>query len=92
MAFENRKQLKGKVIKIGNKTLTVLASTKKEHPIYKKRINVSKKYHVHDEQNQAKMNDEVIIRECRPKSATKRFTLAKIIENKNKTKKDRKDA
>uniref|UniRef100_UPI002931DA94 30S ribosomal protein S17 n=1 Tax=Enterococcus faecium TaxID=1352 RepID=UPI002931DA94 len=42
--------------------------TKKNHPIYGKRMNYSKKYKVHDENNTAKVGDIVRIMETRPLS------------------------
>ena len=63
-----------------DKTITVAVETKKNHPIYGKRMNYSKKYKVHDENNTAKVGDIVRIMETRPLSATKRFRLLEIVE------------
>jgi small subunit ribosomal protein S17 len=63
-----------------DKTIVVLVATRKTHPIYRKKYTSSRKFVAHDETNQAKAGDKVEIVECRPRSATKRFELVKIIE------------
>ncbi|MGC3598890.1 30S ribosomal protein S17, partial [Enterococcus faecium] len=63
-----------------DKTITVAVETKKNLPIYGKRMNYSKKYKVHDENNTAKVGDIVRIMETRPLSATKRFRLFEVVE------------
>ena len=63
-----------------DKTSTVVVETKRNHPIYGKRMNYSKKYKAHDENNEAKVGDIVKIMETRPLSATKRFRLVEIVE------------
>ncbi|HGD7255427.1 TPA: 30S ribosomal protein S17 [Enterococcus faecium] len=81
---EGRKQRKvyqGRVVSDKmDKTITVAVETKKNHPIYGKRMNYSKKYKVHDENNTAKVGDIVRIMETRPLSATKRFRLLEVVE------------
>jgi small subunit ribosomal protein S17 len=62
-----------------DKTIVVTVVTKKMHPIYKKQYVSSKKYHAHDENNEAKVGDQVMLSETRPVSATKHFKLEKII-------------
>ena len=64
----------------GNKTIVVTVRTRKTHPIYKKQYTVSTKFMAHDEQNDAKPGDRVVIIESRPISARKRFVLDKIVE------------
>lgn len=76
-----RKVYQGRVVSDKmDKTITVSVETKKNHPIYGKRINYSKKYKVHDENNTAKVGDIVKIMETRPLSATKRFRLLEVVE------------
>lgn len=66
-----RKVYQGRVVSDKmDKTITVAVETKKNHPIYGKRMNYSKKYKVHDENNTAKVGDIVRIMETRPLSAT----------------------
>lgn len=63
-----------------NKTRTVLVKSVKMHPLYKKRFVVSKKYYIHDENNESKIWNEVKFRECRPLSKTKKWNLVEIIK------------
>ena len=63
-----------------DKTITVSIETVKQHPLYKKIIKTSKKYKVHDENNEAKVGDIVRIVETRPLSKDKRFTLMEIVK------------
>lgn len=58
-----------------DKTVTVSVTRYKEHPKYKKRYKISKKYKAHDEKNEYKKGDKVIIREVRPISKDKRWTV-----------------
>ena len=74
------KRLQGKVISTKmSKTATVLVERMKIHPIYKKRLRVKKKYHVHDEIG-VKINDQVTIVECKPISKTKRWKIVEVIK------------
>lgn len=76
-----RKVYQGRVVSDKmDKTITVAVETKKNHPIYGKRMNYSKKYKVHDENNTAKVGEIVRIMETRPLSATKRFRLLEVVE------------
>ncbi|MDD3113009.1 MAG: 30S ribosomal protein S17 [Candidatus Izemoplasmatales bacterium] len=78
----NRRTFIGKVVSDKNdKTITVLVTTYKTHPLYNKRVISSKKFHAHDEKNEAKIGDTVKIVECRPLSHLKRFRLLEIIEH-----------
>ncbi len=63
-----------------DKSIVVVVSARKTHPIYKKQYTVSKKFMAHDENNDAKIGDKVVIAETKPLSARKRFTLSKIVE------------
>jgi len=58
-----------------DKTIVVKVERRYQHPIYKKYIRRSKKYHAHDENNQCKIGDTVSIRECRPLSKLKRWEV-----------------
>lgn len=58
------------------KTLVVTVHTYKNHPKYKKRFRVSKKYHVHNPENkQFEIGDEITFYETRPISKLKKWTL-----------------
>lgn len=63
-----------------DKSIVVTIVTHKSHPIYKKRYIDSQKVMAHDEKNEAKIGDKVIITETRPLSARKRYQLTKIVE------------
>ena len=60
------------------KTIIVTVSTKRNAPLYQKRVGYSKKYYAHDELEQAKVGDEVTIMACRPLSHLKRWRLVSI--------------
>ncbi|SNC58357.1 30S ribosomal protein S17 [Sodalis endosymbiont of Henestaris halophilus] len=51
-----------------------------KHPLYGKFIKRTTKFHVHDENNDSKINDIIEIRECRPISKTKSWTLVRVLE------------
>ena len=76
-----RKVYRGTVVSDAmDKTITVKVETKKTHPLYGKRVEYSKKFKAHDENNEAHVGDRVEIMETRPLSATKRFRLVKIVQ------------
>jgi len=62
-----------------DKTIVVSIVRKAKHPLYNKTIKSSKKYKAHDENNEAKVGDEVMITETRPLSKDKRWRLVKIV-------------
>ena len=62
------------------KTITVAAKFKEKHPIDGKFVSRTKKYHVHDENQECSIGDTVRIMETRPLSKTKRWRLVEIIE------------
>ena len=73
-----RKLRKGVVVsKMGAKSVVVAVSYRERHPLYGKVVTRTKKYHVHDEDDSAKVGDTVAIMETRPLSATKRWRIAK---------------
>ena len=63
-----------------DKTIVVSAKFKEKHPIYSKFVQKTKKYHAHDENNDAHIGDTVLIMETRPLSKTKRWRLVQIVE------------
>ena len=63
-----------------DKTIVVSVEERKPHPIYKKMITSTKKFHAHDENNEAGVGDTVQIMETRPLSKMKRWRLYKIVE------------
>ncbi|HEX7651176.1 MAG TPA: 30S ribosomal protein S17 [Candidatus Paceibacterota bacterium] len=69
----------GTVVKTAMKdTATVAVDRYVKHPKYKKFQTLTKKFHVHDPGNTAKVGDKVTIVACRPISKLKRFKLASI--------------
>ncbi|NIA72394.1 30S ribosomal protein S17 [Pelagibius litoralis] len=71
-----RRVLQGVVVSDkGDKTITVLVERRVMHPVYKKFIKRSKRYHAHDEGNQCHIGDNVRIRECRPISKSKTWEV-----------------
>ena len=73
--------LTGKVVSDKmNKTITVLVERKVKHPLYGKIMVRSKRYHVHDENNEFHPGDMVVIEECRPLSKTKAWRIVKLME------------
>ena len=79
MERNSRRSVQGIVVSDKmDKTITVKVETKIQHPVYKKRLNVSKKYKAHDENNEARVGDTVTIMETRPLSKTKRWRLVRV--------------
>jgi small subunit ribosomal protein S17 len=73
-----KKRLIGKVVSDKmQKTVVVLVERIKEHPKYKRRYKVLKKYKAHDEKEECKVGDIVMIEECRPISKEKRWKVIK---------------
>ena len=64
-----------------DKTVVVAIENRSPHPKYGKIVVRTKKYKVHDAENQCKIGDRVRIRETRPLSKTKRWTVEEIIES-----------
>ncbi|HLD09731.1 MAG TPA: 30S ribosomal protein S17 [Methylophilaceae bacterium] len=63
-----------------DKTVTVLVERKVKHPLIGKVVRRSNKFHAHDETNECKEGDLVIIEESRPLSKTKTWRVSKIVE------------
>ena len=63
-----------------DKTIVVLVQSHKTHPIYRKQYVTSRTFMAHDEKNEAKIGDTVIIVETRPISRMKRFMLREVVE------------
>lgn len=64
-----------------DKTIVVAIENRSPHPKYGKIVVRTKKYKVHDAENQCKVGDRVRIVETRPLSKTKRWTVEEIIES-----------
>ncbi|ACK42270.1 MULTISPECIES: 30S ribosomal protein S17 [Dictyoglomus] len=77
----NRKEMIGKVVSAKmQKTIVVLVEQTYTHPLYKKTVTRRKKYKAHDEHQEAREGDIVLIRETRPLSKEKRWRLVRIIK------------
>ncbi len=63
-----------------DKTITVSVTSRETHPIYGKQYTVTRKYAAHDETNEAKVGDKVVIVETRPISKRKAFKLDQVVE------------
>jgi len=63
-----------------DKTVTVLVERKVKHPLIGKVVRRSNKFHAHDENNECKEGDLVVIEESRPLSKTKTWKVSKVIE------------
>jgi small subunit ribosomal protein S17 len=64
---------------VNDKTIIVKVDREVRHPIYKKNYRVSKKFHAHDEKNEAEIGDVVSIVESKPISKQKTWKLEKIL-------------
>lgn len=62
------------------KSISVRVETREQHPIYKKYVRRSSKFHAHDADNACRIGDLVRIEECRPLSKTKTWRLVEVIE------------
>ncbi len=62
------------------KTITVLVERKVKHPVYGKFVRKSTKLHVHDENNECKKGDTVVVQQCRPLSKSKFWRLVRIVD------------
>jgi small subunit ribosomal protein S17 len=62
------------------KTIVVRVDRRVQHSEYKKIITKSVKFHAHDPNDECKIGDNVVIRECRPISKTKTWELVNILE------------
>ncbi|MGF1730590.1 30S ribosomal protein S17 [Photobacterium kasasachensis] len=80
MSEQIRTQLGRVVSDKGDKSIVVAIERKVKHPIYGKYITRTTKLHAHDENNECGLGDTVEIRECRPLSKTKSWTLVRVVE------------
>ena len=74
-----RKERRGTVLsRSGEKSVVVLVEGRRQHPLYGKVVLFRKKFHVHDEKNEAQLGDKVRIVECRPISKMKRWRVLEV--------------
>ena len=76
MENKTKKPITAKVVKTAmNKSAVVSVERLVKHPVNGKYIKRSTKYHIHDENNQCNVGDIIKIKQCRPISKTKTWTL-----------------
>ncbi len=79
-----RGKRKGRIGKVVSdkmdKTIVVSIETLVRHPLYKKTIKRTTKFKAHDENNECKVGDKVLIMETRPISKDKRWRLVEVLE------------
>ncbi|GIX31542.1 MAG: 30S ribosomal protein S17 [Porticoccaceae bacterium] len=81
MAETTGRTLTGRVVSDKmDKTITVLVERRVRHPLYGKIITRTTKIKAHDEENTCRAGDLVRIRETRPLSKTKSWTLVEVLE------------
>lgn len=75
-AGRRKKILKGVVVSDKmDKTVVVMVEGIKQHPKYKRRYKVSKKYKAHDPEKKYHIGDKISIQECRPISKEKKWIV-----------------
>jgi small subunit ribosomal protein S17 len=76
-----KRVLQGVVVSDKNdKTIVVKVERRLLHPVFKKTVRLSKKYHAHDEKNEAKVGEVVRIEETRPLSKLKRWAFISKVD------------
>jgi small subunit ribosomal protein S17 len=81
VARGNRKERLGRVVSNKmNKTIVVSVERRFPHPQFKKVVKSFSKFYAHDEKNEAKIGDVVLIEETRPLSKLKRWRLTQVLE------------
>jgi small subunit ribosomal protein S17 len=77
---KSARSLQGSVVSAAmDKTITVMVERQVRHPLYKKYIRRSTKFHAQDENNECAAGDVVRIEECRPISRQKSWRLVEVV-------------
>jgi len=63
-----------------DRTVVVAVESRFQHPVYRRVVRRTKKYMAHDAENTCQIGDTVRIRECRPLSKRKRWTLVEVVQ------------
>ncbi|RMG36549.1 MAG: 30S ribosomal protein S17 [Gammaproteobacteria bacterium] len=66
-----------------DKTVTVVVERRVKHPLYGKFVRRSTKVHAHDENNECRVGDVIVVEQCRPLSKTKSWRFVKLVERPN---------
>jgi small subunit ribosomal protein S17 len=78
---ESNRIVTGRVVSSAmEKTVTVLIERRVKHPLYGKFVRRSTKVHAHDEKNECRIGDVVVVEQCRPLSKTKAWRFIKLVE------------
>ncbi len=84
--LQRRREVTGTVVSDKmQKTIVVKVDRRVRHPLYKKYVTSSRRYKAHDERNEAKPGDLVLLIESRPLSREKRWALKSIIRRAGQT-------
>ena len=76
-----RNQRQGRIVSDAmEKTVVVSVERQMSHPLYGKQVKRQKKYHAHDEANEFRKGDLVVIEETRPLSKKKRWRVIELLE------------
>jgi small subunit ribosomal protein S17 len=79
--LERKKQVEGVVVSDKmDKSIVVKVERSWRHPLYGKVVKTARKYHAHDENNEAREGDRVRLLESRPISKLKKWVLLEIVE------------
>lgn len=82
MTAKQVRTLQGRVLSDKmDKTIVIGVERRVKHPIYGKFVRKTTKLHVHDENNEAKIGDVVEVKQSRPLSKTKAFTLVRVVNH-----------
>ena len=80
MARERRKVREGRVVSAKmEQTVVVAVESRKPHPLYRRIVKSTKRYMVHNEDNQARLGDLVLIEESRPFSKLKHWRVVQVV-------------
>ena len=63
-----------------DKSITVKVERRVKHPLYGKFMRRSTKVHAHDENNECRIGDVVVVEQCRPLSKSKKWRFIKLVE------------
>ena len=76
-----RQTLTGRVVSDKmDKTVVVAVERTVMHDLYQRYMRRTSKFHAHDERNECRVGDEVVIVSCRPLSASKRWRVQEIVK------------
>jgi small subunit ribosomal protein S17 len=81
----NNKKLEGIVVSDKmQKSAVIEVQRTKRHPRYKKILKIKSRFKIHDENNEVKVGDWVLVEECRPMSKDKKWKLVSVFKKTEK--------